>query len=298
VKNLLGAVPAKDRADAFADLVVVGFYGLGLAGAALAVAGGDDDDAREFAGTKSVRYIDDEGKERVEAIDPGLNTFNRMNLSYWARASGLGGEGEEDFWVRVRTYPVIAAAGVGAIAWNDYREIGAVAAAKTYLSGMGDLLGDFLSLGVAARLPGKAWASMVEANTGRIQSVPLDNFATGIPFMAWVGQQTTSTLVPGQRQADEMIMWLDPVQRRLRSSKTLDYTPGFWDGMRVSGTVGLLDRIARGGESDLPPSGIIDRSTGEIEEPRQVDPMTRLWSLGGINAKMVPREAYEKALKE
>lgn len=298
VRKILGNVPPSERADAFADLVVVGFYGLGLAGAALATAGGDDDDAREFAGTKSIRYIDDEGKERVEPIDPALNTFNRMNLSYWARASGLGGDGEEDFWVRVRTYPVVAAAGIGAIAMDDARQLGPMAGAKSYLSGITDLLGDFLSLGVVAKLPGKAWASMMEEATGRPQSVPMDNFSTGIPFMAWIGQQVGSALVPGQRQADELIMWMDPTMRRLRSSKTLDYTPGFWDGIRVSGTVGLLDRIARGGESDLPASGIIDRSTGEIEEPRQVDPMTRLWSLGGINAKMVPWEAYERALKD
>jgi len=298
VRTLLSNVPAAQRADAFADLVIVSMYGLGAAGAALAFAGGDDDDAREFAGTKSIRYIDDEGKERVEPISPELNTFNRMNLSYWARASGLGGENEEDFWMRVRTYPVLAAAGIGAIAMDDARQLGIGAGVKSYVTGIGDLLGDFLSLGIAARLPGKAWASAMEEATGRVQEVPFDNYSTGVPFMAWLGQQTSSTLIPGQRQADEIIMWVDPTYRRIRASKIMDYDPGFWDGLRVGGTVGLLDRLASGGESTLPPSGTIDRTTGVVEEPRQIDPMTRMWSLFGINAKMVNREQYEKALKE
>lgn len=297
VKKLLGNVPAAQRADAFADLVVVGMYGLGGVGAVMAFAGGDDDDAREFAGTKSIRYIDDKGNERVEPISPELNTFNRLNISYWARASGLGGDGEEDFWIRVRTYPVLAAAGIGAIAMDDARQLGIEAGVKSYVTGIGDLLGDFLSLGVVARLPGKVWASAMEEATGRTQQVPFDNYATGVPFMAWLGKQVSSTFVPGQRQADELIMWIDPTYRRSWPSQSLGYEPGFWDGLRIGGTVGLLDRLASGGESTLPPAGRINRTTGEVTEPRQIDPMTRLWSLGGINAKMVNREEYEKALK-
>jgi hypothetical protein len=163
---------------------------------------------------------------------------------------------------------------------------------------MTDLMGDFISLGILARAGPKAWASMTEEATGRPQKVPFDNYSAGVPFMAWVGQQVGSTFIPGQRQADDMIMWIDPTFRRTRPSEKLEYHPGFWDGMRVGGTIGLLDRLASGGESTLPPQGDIKKTPlgFEVPEPREVDPMTRMWKLVGINAKMVNQEEYNKAI--
>lgn len=64
-----------------------------------------------MVGTSVVKMIDQDGNLVTKPIDRSLITANRVNLSYWARAMGLGGDGEDDLWLRVRNYPAIAMAG-------------------------------------------------------------------------------------------------------------------------------------------------------------------------------------------
>jgi glutamate synthase domain-containing protein 2 len=43
----------------------------------------------------------------MKPIDREYITANRINISAWARAMGLDTPSEDDFWLRVRNYPVI-----------------------------------------------------------------------------------------------------------------------------------------------------------------------------------------------
>ena len=47
--------------------------------------------------------------------------------------------------------------------------------------------------------------------------------------------QAITALVPGLRQFDEVMMFIDPTSRRKTQSKTLDYKPGAWDAIKLGG---------------------------------------------------------------
>jgi hypothetical protein len=163
---------------------------------------------------------------------------------------------------------------------------------------MGDLAGDFFSVGMALRVPDKAFASLQSLASGRPEKPILDPFATNVPFLAYLTEQAIDSIVPGTRQVDEIIWWIDPTERRRTASSALDHFPGVWDGARAGHVIGLVDRLLSGGESTLPAAGEISQRLGVVVQPREIPLLTRVSSLGGFNLKAVDRWQYEEALRE
>jgi hypothetical protein len=303
LRTLLDHVPAKQRADAFADVVTVGTFGFGGLGvAAYTLAGllggiGDDDDAREFVGTSIVKYIDPVTGELVQRdIDRSIITSNRINISYWARALGLGGDNEEDFWLRVRNYPAVAMAGAVAIAASDAKRFGVKTGARSFVTSAADLASDFFSLGMLPRVADKtvAW---LRTNDPKKPATPfLDPYATQVPWSMYVTEAALDQFVPGSRQFDEMVLWVDPTERRRTRVNAIDYAPGPMEAMQIGHVTGLLDRLFRDNwESPLPPAGPVDRRTGYIEP--KVQPITqRVASMLGANIRPINRQQYEGEL--
>jgi predicted RNA methylase len=305
LKLFLGKVPRGKRAEAFADLVTLATFGLGGGGLILdaAVRGlagaddDDDDDARKRYGTSVVKYVDEDGNIKTKPIDRSQVTSNRINLSYWARLMGIDDANDKDYWLRIRNYPVVAMAGAAVLAMNDAKKFGAAHGTSTYLQTVTDLAGDFFSTGMIVKVPAKAAASLQELASGEPEKSLADPYATNIPFSAYLTSQLMDSFVPGSRQFDEVVIWMDPIERRKTASKTLEYQPGPLEALQADHFTGILDRMMRGGESDLPPAGKIDRKIGEVLEPREISLESRISSLLGFNIKTYDREQYEKALK-
>jgi hypothetical protein len=228
-----------------------------------------------------------------QIIDRSLITVNRVNLSYWARVSGLGGQDENDYWLRVRNQPVIAMAGAVALAVNDGAKYGLRAAAQVYAQAVGDLASDFLSVGAALKVPDKILADTLRADGDRPARPLLDPYAERVPVSFYVTEQLLDSFIPGTRQADELLLWVDPQKRRRTVSKTIGYEPGIIEAIRVGHWTGLLDRLA--GQEPLPPAGPIDRKTGAIT-PAPTTDTERMLSIMGFNVKPVPRSTYEAEL--
>ena len=301
VKLLLGKVPKGQRADAFADLITFLMWpagGLGiLAAYGLKGLGDDDDEARKRVGTASIKTVDADGNVLSKPLPRELITSNRINLSAWARGLGLGTDREEDFWLRVRSYPVIAMAGAALLAEEDARKFGADEGAKTYASAVKDLASDFFSVGMALKAPAKILGDL--GNQRRERTV-LDPYAAGVPTVAYLVDQTLDSFVPGTRQFDLAVKWMDPVQRRRASSKTLDFEPTVWDAARVGHVTGLMDRLFAGADSTtgstLPPEGAIDRRTRSVPLPQEYTLQQRIAELAGFNLRPIDRRRYEDAL--
>lgn len=301
LRLLIGRVPKGQRADALADLITVGTFGLGGAGLLAdsvlrALLDLEDDDPRKYVGTSQVREMDDDGQMRLRPIDRDLITSNRVNISYWARALGLDTDNEDDFWIRVRQYPAISAAGAAVLALADAKRFGAAQGAATYISTMSDLAGDFFSVGMAVKVPAKIMAEIQSLGTGRAEKPAFDPYATNVPLTAYLTEQALDSFVPGSRQADELIWWLDPTARRRTASKQLGYQPGIWQAMEANHWTGLLDRVYHGGESPLPPAGEISRY-GFVAQPRDIPLTERISSLGGVNIRPINRDRYERAIQ-
>jgi hypothetical protein len=305
VRDLISRVPRQRRADALADVLTFLMYpagGLGIVGAAAlrSLGGGDDEDAQMLFGTSRVKSIDREGNVQSKPLDRSLVTVNRMNLSAWARALGLGSEqGDEDFWLRVRNYPMIAMAGAALLAEQDARKFGAKEGALTYLRSALDLASDFFSVGMAAKVPDKVVQSLRDNTQGRNPPAMLvDPYGARVPFSAYVTDQTLDSFVPGSRQADIAIRWLDPVPRRKTAHRGLGFQPGVWDAARAGHLTGLLDRLfaGEGGRSTLPAEGPVSR-LGRIDA-QEISRTQRLAELGGLNIRPINRQRYSAALAE
>ena len=62
-----------------------------------------------------------------------------------------------------------------------------------------------------------------------------------------------TALVPGRRQFDEVMMFIDPTSRRKTQSKTLDYKPGGWDAIKLGHASGVVNRVLnKFGLTELP----------------------------------------------
>lgn len=301
LKLFLGKVPKGQRANALADLLTVGIFGLGggglIADALLKAMGGDDDeDVRRRIGSSSVWKANADGSVEQVPIDREFVLSNRINLSRILRMMGLDGDREDEFWLRVRQYPMVAMGGVIAMAYEDAMKHGAKAGAKTMATGVSDLVGDFFSVGAAIKIPSKLYAEW--QGLGKTQRVPsvADPYATQVPLAFYVTEQLLDTFLPGTRQADELIAIVDPVRRRRTATKSLDYEPGIAEAVRLSHWTGLLDRLARGGASTMPPAGPVDRRTKTVDHS-VITPWETYSKLLGINLRSVNRQQYEEALR-
>ena len=300
-KLLIGKVPKGQRADAFADLVTFALYPVGGAGAvvlaaAAALGGGDDDDeARKRVGASTVPEVQADGTVVLKPIDREYITANRLNISAWARAMGIESENPDDFWLRVRNYPTVAAAGVTALAVNDAKKYGAQTGLRQFVSGAGDLASDFFSVGMAFKVPAKVLAEWRGMDSKSPAVSMVDPFATGVPLSFYLTEQLTDSFIPGSRQADELLAWVNPVRPRRTASKTLDYSPGVVEALEASHFSGLLMQMVKG-ETSLQPAGPIDRRTASVPSPSAISLSERISSLAGFNVKAINRNEYEQAI--
>tara|TARA_Y100001938_G_scaffold78_3_gene129 strand:- start:2381 stop:13072 length:10692 start_codon:yes stop_codon:yes gene_type:complete len=263
LKLFMGKVPKGQRADAFADILTVGMFGLGGSGAvvmALRALLGDEeeDDPRSYIGSATKIVDKGYGPER-ERFEPELITANRMNLSYWARLAGIDDGDDTDFWMRTRQYPAIGMAGALIMGWNDAKRYGADVGLQTWGQMVGELGGEFISFGAGVRVPIKGimdWQSGFD----RPVATPVDPFAGSVPFSFYITDEFMGAFIPGQRQFDRLVAYVDPIYRRPTRSKELGYDPGVIEAFRASHFTGLLDRIAvqQGLIDPLPPKGAVE----------------------------------------
>jgi hypothetical protein len=159
-----------------------------------------------------------------------------------------------------------------------------------------DLGSDFFSMGMAVKVPDKILAELRRMNSGRPERPVTDPYAANVPLSAYVTEQVIDSFVPGVRQFDEVILWVDPVERRKTRSKALDYEPGVKEALQIGHVTGLLDRLFN--PDSLPPAGEVDERAGDVVEPRTIPLRTRAASLGGFNIRAYNRENYLQALGE
>ena len=249
VKDVIGKVPAEKRADAFGKLMAFSMFGLGGTGLILDMLLRDDDDeedeARERIGTNYVKYTDPvTGEPRTKQIDREMITTARVNISWYARQMGLGTEGEDDFWLRVRNYPMIAMGGNLILAESDARKHGAWEGAKTYIRNTADLSKDFFSVGAGVKVPTKIWAEINSEPGSQKKAPAFDPYATNVPLGFYLVEQTASTLVPGTRQLNDLSVLIEPARPKKTESKTLEYKPGPWEAVRANHVGAVLSRWA------------------------------------------------------
>ena len=283
LKRFIRGVPQGQRAEALADVVTFSMFGAGAIGlvgaAALALLRGDDEppeDAREVVGTSDILVDDGLGNLERKRIDPEFITANRMNISKWGELAGIDLDDDRDFWLRVRQYPVIGMAGAAVLAQNDYRKHGAAVAAETYARHVTELGGEFLSLGVAFRVPFKALADW---QAGEPSPTPVDPYAGGVPFKFYVTDELMGAFIPGQRQFDRVIAWVDPVYKRTRQSERMGYDPGPLEAIRASHLTGLIDRIGaqRGAWDPMLPKGKVETEISLVPSKSMRPDRIPLW---------------------
>ena len=225
-----------------------------------------------------------------------------MNVSAIMRQMGVDTGDPKDYWWHVKDYPLVRSAALMYLAAEDGRKHGPAQGMVTLMGGLRDFLSSITGVGQAIKVPAKIAAEVNVAESGRPAFTGVDPYATGVPLDAYLTMQALN-LIPAQRQANEVMKWLDPVPRRMTRSKVLDYDPGVKEALQAEGWTGLADRIARGAmtgdpSSPLPPQGTINRRTATVDEPRTFDLMSRIAALLGQNVKTIPRSEYEEAVRE
>jgi hypothetical protein len=265
----------------------------GVAAAVAGAVGGDDGEEDKLIGTASVMVQEADGTWVSKNLPRELVTANRINLSYMLRGVGVN-TGEDDWWLYVKGLPLFQSALVMKAATRDFGKAGLRSGIASGFGGLKDMLVDQFSVNAVPKI---ALKMAVEAgNQGsRPLPSPIDPYAAGVPLDAYVTLQILG-MIPGQRQANGVISLLDPYDRRITQSKALGYEPGVIEALKLGGWTGLADRLARGGESDLPPKGKVDRRSGTVEPSRPRSLAELLGSAAGQNLKPVNRSQYDEAM--
>lgn len=195
-------------------------------------------------------------------------TSNRINLSKYFEALGIGDGDGEDFWWRVRNYPMIAMAGAAIQATEDTKKFGIQHGVATYLGMARDLSVDMTTIGSGLKVGSKALASLKSVDTGQPERPFFDPYGATVPFSFYLTEAAMSSFIPGKRQFDEFSLMIDPVHRRRTASRKIEYQPGPWEAIRQGHAGGTVDRIltALGAADPLPPGGKVEdvsaRSSG------------------------------------
>jgi len=283
VKDIFGRnMPPGKRADALAHFVTFATFTGGLGGMALhyalkAIAGDDEDDSAQYIGNYQIKYKDPiTGEVKTKKIDYSMITSNRINLSKYFEALGIGDGDGEDFWWRVRNYPMIAMAGAAVQATEDTKKFGIQHGLATYFGMAKDLGVDMTTIGSGLKVGSKALASMKSMDSGRPERPFFDPYGATVPFSFYITESAMSSLVPFKRQFDEVSLMIDPIHRRRTASRQLNYEPGPWEAIRQGHAGGAVDRIltALGAVDPLPPGGKVENvskssmSTGQTSKSR------------------------------
>jgi hypothetical protein len=272
LKNLFGKQPPGQRADALAHVVTLATFTGGLGGALAhyllkAAAGDDEDDSGQYIGNYQIKYRDQmTGEVKTKKIDYSMITSNRINLSKYFEALGIGDGDGEDFWWRVRNYPMIAMAGASVQAIEDGKKFGAGHGVATWLGMAKDLATDMTTIGAGLKVGSKAIASLKSMDSGQPERPALDPYGATVPFSFYLTEAALSSFVPGKRQFDEFSLMVDPIHRRRTGSKQIGYDPGAWEAIRQGHAGGAVDRIltALGAADPLPPGGKVENVSRNV----------------------------------
>jgi hypothetical protein len=261
----------------------------------------DDEDPRNRVGSQSVLYLDDDGEPVRKQMPRDMVLANRLNLSTYARMLGLDPDPSRDYWWKFDQLPLVRSAAAFWLAGQDTRKFGPVQGALTLAEQMGNFLRNVASPGPAPKLVAKTLAEAGNIGQARAAYTGMDPYATGVPLSAYATMQILGT-IPGNRQANEITKWLDPVPRLERASKTLDYSPGPLDIAQIEGVTGLASRLYSGAtrgdfEATQPPQGTINRKTRQVDNPREFTLAQRIASLAGLNLKPMDAEDYQDRLE-
>ena len=284
LKNLFGKQPPGARADALAHVVTLATFTGGLGGALAhyilkSIAGDDEDDSGQYIGNYQIKYRDQNtGEVKTKKIDYSMITSNRINLSKYFEALGIGDGDGEDFWWRVRNYPMIAMAGASVQAIEDTKKFGAAHGAATWFNMAKDLATDMTTIGAGMKVGSKALSSLKSMDSGQPERPFLDPYGATVPFSFYLTEAALSSFVPGKRQFDEFSLMVDPVHRRRTGSKQIGYDPGPWEAIRQGHAGGAVDRVltALGAVDPLPPGGKVENvsrssmSTNQTAKSRRV----------------------------
>lgn len=254
-----------ERVDGFANALWASMIDLGVAGLVYGMLGFDDDDEpREIIGSSQKIVTADDGTLKKKTLDRELNTANRVNISRiapawfkgWMEQSGIV-DADEDAWMRLRNYPMLYVPMLGVLAGNDLKRFGAAEGVRSYLNGMVDLTTDFFNFGVGINVPSKVMQEIIGLDTN-----PFDKYGSNVPLITYTTENVLQAIVPFGRQADEVVMWIDPVHRRITESKKLDYNTEPFEQLKNGFIIGHFPGVvhrALGYGDDLP-------SIGKIEE--------------------------------
>ena len=265
LKVLFGKVPQGKRADALANLVTFAMFTGGGAGWIIdKILRGDDDDdeARKRIGTATYKYIDNvTGEMKSKRLPREQITANRVNLSEYFRMLGIDDDDAADFWWRARQFPPIVMAGALVLAEQDGKRVAAQdgaaagiwAGVKTYVSQGADLAKDFATLGGGIKVTEKLYDTMTTEPGDRPPTMITDPYASNVPLSFYIMDQAMTSFVPGRRQFDEVMMFIDPTSRRKTKSRTLDYEPDAWDAIKLGHASGVMNRVlAKYGLTEIP----------------------------------------------
>jgi len=266
LRNVFGKQPPGQRADALAHVVTLATFTGGLGGAALhyilkSLAGDDDDDSAQYIGNYQIKYRDQmTGEIKTKKIDYSMITSNRINLSKYFEAMGIGDGDGEDFWWRIRNYPMIAMAGAAVQAIEDTKKFGAGHGVATYLGMARDLGTDMSTIGSGMKVGSKVFSSLKSMDTGRAERPFFDPYGATVPFSFYLTEAAMSSFIPAKRQFEEIALMIDPIHRRRTASRQIGYDPGPWEAIRQGHATGAVDRLltALGAVDPLPPAGKVE----------------------------------------
>lgn len=251
IKALMTFHKGKDsteRIERLAHGITTLVVNMGLSGVILGALGiyGDDDeeDARKYIGSSEKIIETPEGIVR-KPISTDYITANRIRLNSKIRdfllANGLGESGDE-FWIRLRNYPPLMMLGIGALAYSDAKRFGFSEGIKTYVNATLDLLSDFISLGGGMKILSKTYQEL-----GFSKENLLDKYNNNVPFVFYLYDNLSGSIMPGTRIFDEVVIITDPIPRRKTKSKYLNYNlePGeqLINAIRNDHITGIIDRI-------------------------------------------------------
>lgn len=257
-------------------------------------------------------------------LDRAVETGSRVNISdvpvlgpaVRALAKMAGDEkGTDDYWMRVRTIPyaspMLAIAAATASLEADAAH--APGAREEALTAMREFVADFESEGVLLTLYNKLKGNESKYNAGQ-------NVAT--TFGQALTDFATARIVPPPLMSAARDL-VDTTQRRLNPSKSLEYNPGFTEGVKsripvLSKTLppagrvktqgmerGMVDvaRLEEAGAGKnawrmgLNAQGRPQVSAVDADDLRKTPRWRTLLRFAGLNVKPVDREAYRRALE-
>jgi len=225
------------------------------------------------------------------------STVNRINISKWLRdfISPALADSATDYWFYYKGMPVIQSAAVFYQAYKDATLYGFERGIKTFFEAQANLINDIINLGPMVRVPLK----ILQPLLGDRYYSFIDPWGVNVPITAYITKEALN-LIPGVRQADTLLLFLDPYPRRLAASRMLSYYPGVKEALKQTGWTAVLDRLINGRPpfEEMPPQGPISRKFKIVIYPRRYEQWQLLLGLLGINLRPIERIGYESLIRQ